>query len=114
VQSKRRLWNKDSLETRYFLSSLAVDAATFARYIRAHWGIENQLHWCLDVVFNEDASRIGQDHAPRNFSVLRRFALNLLRQDTSKGSLAMKRYKAGLDEQFMVQILTPLLSLDTA
>lgn len=114
VQSQRRLWNKDTLETRYFLSSLAVDAATFARYIRAHWGIENQLHWCLDVVFNEDASRIRKDHAPRNFSVLRRFALNLLRQDTSKGSLAMKRYKAGLDDQFMVQILTPLLSLDEA
>ena len=114
VQSKRRLWNKDTLETRYFLSSLAVDAATFAHYIRAHWGIENQLHWCLDVVFNEDASRIRKDHAPRNFSVLRRFALNLLRQDTSKGSLAMKRYKAGLDDQFMVHILTPLLSLDEA
>jgi predicted transposase YbfD/YdcC len=114
VQSQRRLWNKDTLETRYFLSSLAVDAATFARYIRAHWGIENQLQWCLDVVFNEDASRIGKDHAPRNFSVLRRFALNLLRQDSSKGSLAMKRYKAGLNDQFMVQILAPLLSSDEA
>lgn len=114
VQSQRRLWNKDTSETRYFLSSLSTDAATFARYIRAHWGIENQLHWCLDVVFNEDASRIRKDHAPRNFSLLRRFALNLLRQDTSKGSLAMKRYKAGLDDQFMLQILAPLLSLDEA
>jgi hypothetical protein len=63
---------------------------------------------------NEDASRIGKDHAPRNFSVLRRFALNLLRQDSSKGSLAMKRYKAGLNDQFMVQILAPLLSSDEA
>lgn len=114
VQSHRRLWNKDTFETRYFLSSLAADAVQFARYIRAHWGIENQLHWCLDVVFNEDASRIRKDHAPRNFSLLRRFALNLLRQDTSKGSLAMKRYKAGLDDQFMLQILAPLLSLDEA
>lgn len=114
VQSQRRLWNKDTSETRYFLSSLSTDAATFARYIRAHWGIENQLHWCLDVVFNEDASRIRTDHAPRNFSLLRRFALNLLRQDTSKGSLAMKRYRAGLDDQFMLQILTPLLSFGEA
>jgi predicted transposase YbfD/YdcC len=114
VQSDRRLWNKDTPETRYFLSSLAVDAVKFARYIRAHWGIENQLHWCLDVVFNEDAARVRKGHAPRNFSLLRRFALNLLRQDTSKGSLAMKRYKAGLDDQFMLQILTPLLSVDEA
>jgi predicted transposase YbfD/YdcC len=114
VQSDRRLWNKDTPETRYFLSSLAVDAVKFARYIRAHWGIENQLHWCLDVVFNEDAARVRKGHAPRNFSLLRRFALNLLRQDASKGSLAMKRYKAGLDDQFMLQILTPLLSVDEA
>ncbi len=106
VQSQRRLWNKDSTETRYFLSSLSTDAQTFARYIRAHWGVENQLHWCLDVVFQEDASRIRKDHAPRNMSLLRRLALNLLRQEPSKGSLAMKRYRAGLDDQFMLQILS--------
>jgi predicted transposase YbfD/YdcC len=114
VQAQRRLWNKDTAETRYYLSSLAVDAATFARYIRAHWGIENQLHWCLDVVFNEDASRVRKDHAPRNFSLVRRFALNLLPQESSKGSLAMKRYKAGLDDQFMLQILAPLLAAEDA
>jgi predicted transposase YbfD/YdcC len=106
VQSHRRLWNKDTSETRYFLSSLSTDAQTFAHHIRAHWGVENQLHWCLDVVFKEDASRIRKDHAPRNISVLRRLALNLLRQEPSKGSLAMKRYRAGLDDQFMLQILT--------
>lgn len=105
VQSQRRLWNKDTAETRYFLSSLSRDAATFARYIRAHWGVENQLHWCLDVIFHEDASRIRKDHAPRNMSLLRRLALNLLRQEPSKGSLAMKRYRAGLDDQFILQIL---------
>lgn len=106
VHSHRRLWNKDTSETRYFLSSLSTHAQTFARYIRAHWGVENQLHWCLDVVFKEDASRIRKDHAPRNLSVLRRLALNLLRQEPSKGSLAMKRYRAGLDDQFMLQILS--------
>lgn len=116
VQSHRRLWNKDTLETRYFLSSLSVDAPSFARYIRAHWGIENQLHWCLDVVFNEDASRIRTDHAPRNMSLLRRLALNFLRQEPSKSSLAMKRYRAGLDDQFMLQILKaniPLFDADS-
>jgi len=110
VQSHRRLWNKDTSELRYFLSSLAVDAQAFASYIRAHWGIENQLHWCLDVVFNEDASRIRKDHAPRNISVLRRLALNLLRHEPSKGSLAMKRYTAGLDDQFMLKILAASIS----
>lgn len=106
VQSHRRLWNKNTTATRYFLSSLSTDAQTFARYIRAHWGVENQLHWCLDVVFKEDASRIRKDHAPRNMSVLRRLALNLLRQEPSTGSLAMKRYRAGLDDQFMLKILS--------
>lgn len=106
VQSHRRLWNKTTTETRYFLSSLSTDAQTFARYIRAHWGIENQLHWCLDVVFKEDASRIRKDHAPRNMSLLRRLALNLLRQEPSQGSVAMKRYRAGLDDSFMLQILS--------
>lgn len=106
VHSHRRLWNKDTAETRYFLSSLSTDAQTFARYIRAHWGVENQLHWCLDVVFKEDASRIRKDYAPRNMSLLRRLALNLLHQEPSKGSLAMKRYRAGLDDQFMRQILS--------
>jgi predicted transposase YbfD/YdcC len=106
VQSQRRLWNQETAETRYFLSSLNIDAQTFARYIRAHWGVENQLYWCLDVVFKEDASRIRKDHAPRNMSVLRRLALNLLRQEPSKGSLAMKRYRAGLDDPFMLQILS--------
>lgn len=110
VHSRRQLWNQDTTQTRYFLSSLSTDAATFAHYIRAHWGIENQLHWCLDVVFNEDASRIRKDHAPQNLSLLRRLALNLLRQEPSKASLTMKRYKAGLDDQFMLQILAPFLS----
>ena len=85
-----------------------------ARYVRAHWGVENQLHWCLDVVFNEDASRIRKDHAPRNMSVLRRLALNLLRQESSKGSLAMKRYRAGLDDQFMLHILSASMPLSDA
>lgn len=106
VHSHRRLWNKDTTETRYFLSSLSTDAPTFARYIRAHWGVENQLHWCLDVVFKEDASRIRTGHAPRNMSLLRRLALNIMRQEPSKGSLAMKRYRAGLDDQFLLQILS--------
>lgn len=70
------------------------------------WGIENQLHWCLDVVFGEDNSRIRQGHSARNMSLMRRFTLNLLRQEnSSKASLTMKRYKAAMDNGFLLKIL---------
>lgn len=104
-ESKRTLWNKATFSTRFFLSSLDSQCDCFPTAIRSHWGIENQLHWCLDVVFNEDNSRIRKDNGARNMSILRRLALNLIRQDTSKGSLKMKRYKAGLDNSFLLQIL---------
>ena len=105
-QSSRQLWNKTTQSLRFFLSSLDPDFPNFPSAIRSHWGVENQLHWCLDVIFAEDDSRIRQDHAPRNMSLLRRLALNLLRQDTSKGSLKMKRYQAGLNNDFLLQILS--------
>jgi predicted transposase YbfD/YdcC len=85
---------------------LNTQFANFPASIRSHWGIENQLHWCLDVIFAEDDSRIRKDNAPRNMTLLKRLALNLLRQDTSKGSLKMKRYRAGLDNNFLLQILS--------
>ncbi len=105
-ESQRSLWNQTTHCVRFFLSSLTPEFSHFPDSIRSHWGIENQLHWCLDVVFAEDSSRIRQDHAPRNMTILRRLALNLLRQDTSKGSLKMKRYQAGLDNNFLLQILS--------
>ena len=105
-QSSRQLWNKTTISTRFFLSSLKPDFADFPNSIRSHWGVENQLHWCLDVIFSEDDSRIRKDHAPRNMTILKRFALNLLRQDNSKGSLRMKRYQAGLNNNFLLQILS--------
>ncbi len=105
-ESHRTLWNKTTHSVRFFLSSLKPEFSDFSTSIRGHWGIENQLHWCLDVVFAEDNSRIRKDHAPRNMAVLRRLALNLLRRDTSKGSLRMKRYQAGLDDNFLLQILS--------
>lgn len=104
-ESHRILWNKETFSTRFFLSSLDSQCDCFPTAIRSHWGIENQLHWCLDVLFKEDSSRIRKDNGARNMSILRRLALNLLRQDTSKGSLKMKRYKAGLDDSFLLQIL---------
>jgi predicted transposase YbfD/YdcC len=108
VGAQRHLWNKTTCETRFFLSSLDSDAQSFARYIRSHWGVENPKHWCLDVVFAEDASRIRTSNASRNFSLFRRLALNLLRQHRGKGSLKMKRYRAGLDDAFLLDILSSL------
>ena len=105
-QSTRQLWNKTTVSLRFFLSSLSPYFTDFPGSIRSHWGVENQLHWCLDVVFSEDDSRIRKDHAPRNMTILRRLALNLLRQDRSSGSLKMKRYQAGLNNNFSLQILS--------
>jgi predicted transposase YbfD/YdcC len=113
VRSQRQLWNRTTCETRFFFSSLDVDAATFTHLIRSHWEIENNLHWCLDVVFGEDASRIRTQNAARNLSILRRLALNLLRQHSGKGSLKMKRYRAGLDNGFLQEILCASLSQTT-
>lgn len=105
-ESSRQLWNKTTHSTRFFLSSLESDFANFPNSIRSHWEVENQLHWCLDVVFSEDDSRIRKDHAPRNMTILKRLALNLLRHDNSQGSLKMKRYQAGLNNNFLLQILS--------
>ncbi|MGB5633321.1 MAG: ISAs1 family transposase [Waterburya sp.] len=73
--------------------------------IRSHWSIENSLHWVLDVTFNEDASRIRQGHAAENLGLLRRLSVNLLKREPSKQSLKMKRYKAGMDNDFLMKIL---------
>ena len=106
VVSERHLWNKTTTEVRFYLSSLASNAEKIAQAIRSHWGIENSLHWTLDVTFSEDKSRIRKDHSPENFALLRRLAVNLLKQEKEfKGSLKMKRYLAGMDNNYLVQIL---------
>jgi predicted transposase YbfD/YdcC len=104
-RSRRCLWNEETHATRFFISSLPPTFSEFPDCIRSHWAIENSLHWCLDVVFAEDASRVRKDHSPHNLSILHRLALNLLRQDPSKGSLKMKRYRAALDNRFLLSIL---------
>jgi predicted transposase YbfD/YdcC len=91
-------------ETRYFITSLS-DVKTFANAVRAHWGIENNLHWCLDVVFNEDASRTRKDNSSENFSVIRRIALNILKKFPANMSLNRKRRKCHYDSVFMSRVL---------
>jgi predicted transposase YbfD/YdcC len=100
-----------SLEIRYYISSLAPDAARLLAVIRAHWTIENNCHWLLDVVFHEDAARTRTRHADNNQALLRKIALNLLKQDHSKGSLNNKRYRAAVNEDFLTQVLTSSFNL---
>src|SRR4028119_489559 len=106
IVSERRLWNKTTTKARFYLSSLSSNAKTIAGAIRSHWGIENRLHWTLDVTFSEDESRIRKQNSPENFALLRRLAINLLKQEkTSKQSLKMKRYRAAMDNKYLVKIL---------
>lgn len=95
-----------STQTRYFISSLPPDAATCAHAIRQHWGVENSLHWCLDMSFNDDYSRARIGNSAENFAVLRRIALNLLKKDNSrKASIKGKRKIGGWDNSFLEHLL---------
>ncbi len=106
VRSHRRLWNQETGETRFYITSLESDAEQMSGVIRSHWGIENSLHWTLDVTYGEDASRIRKGHSPENFALLRRLSVSLLNQGRSfKGSQKMKRYKAAMDNEYLLNIL---------
>lgn len=99
---------KTEISTRYFISSWSASAQRFLRRIRAHWQVENGLHWVLDIAFREDESRIRKDHAPQNMAVLRHMATNLLKQDTSvKVGIAAKRKMAGWDNDYLFHVLCP-------
>lgn len=95
IRAQRRMGDHRSTFVRYYLSSLPADAHQFAQAARAHWLIENQLHWSLDVTFREDANRTRTDFAPQNLAIVRHIALNLLQQERStKDSLKVKRLRA--------------------
>jgi len=94
------------MEFRYYITSMESNAKKIAEAVRGHWGIENSLHWVLDIAFREDECRIRKDHAPANFAVLRHIALNLLRQENSKRrSIKTKRLRAGWDMDYLGKIL---------
>ncbi len=106
VVTERRVDADIAREVRYYLSSLPGTAATIGAAVRGHWGIENRLHWVLDIAFREDESRVRHGHASQNLAVLRRLALNLLRQEsTAKIGTKAKRLKASWDEAYLLKLL---------
>jgi predicted transposase YbfD/YdcC len=106
VRSRRVVGEEESSECRYYLTSLEANAEVFATAVRAHWGVENSLHWVLDMVFREDESRMRKGNSPENFAILRRIALNLVRRDTSsKFSLKARRKAAGWSNSYLERLL---------
>ena len=105
VEATRTVGEKTSVEQRFYLSSLPPQAGEFAQTVRKHWGIENQLHWTLDVTFREDQSRLRTGYGAENFAVLRHIALNLLRQEPSAKSLPRKRLACALNPDYLLKVL---------
>jgi predicted transposase YbfD/YdcC len=106
ITSERRIGEKAEIETRYFISSMESDAQKILKVKCSHWGIENCLHWVLDIAFNEDHSRVRKDNAPQNFAVLRHMALNLLKQEkTAKGGIKAKRLQCGWNVDYLLKVL---------
>jgi predicted transposase YbfD/YdcC len=106
VESTRDLGDKVSTEKRYYLTSLDGDAEKFAEAVRSHWGVENKLHWVLDVSFREDESRIRKGNAAENMAVIRHLALNLInREKKSKVGKKTKRLMAAWDNEYLIKLI---------
>jgi predicted transposase YbfD/YdcC len=106
IVSERRIGDQSEVQTRYFITSLDNQAEKILKVKRSHWGIENCLHWVLDIAFDEDRSRVRKDNAPQNFAVLRHMAVNLLKQEhTVKAGIKAKRLKCGWDADYLLKVL---------
>ncbi len=106
VESVRQSGKETTTSVRYYLNSFASDAVQLAQAVRGHWGIENSLHWVLDVAFGEDDCSVDRDQAPENLARLRKIALNLLSSEkTAKIGVANKRLKAAWDNNYLAKVL---------
>ncbi len=106
VQRERHFTDRIESETSYYISSVENNAKKIGSAIRTHWGIENSLHWVLDVSFREDECRIRKGNAPENFAVLRHIALNMIKKETSlKTSIRCKRLRSGWDNDYLLKVL---------
>lgn len=104
VESERIVKGETSIERRHYICSL-TDVKPFAHAVRAHWGVENSLHWVLDVTFREDDSRVRTGYAPENFNIIRQLSINLLKKEPSKLSMKRKRFKASLSDKFREDVI---------
>jgi predicted transposase YbfD/YdcC len=105
VQTRTELADRGRFETRYYISSAPLSAARAAEAVRGHWGIENRLHWVLDVVFKEDQSRLRKGHGAKNMAIVRHFAINLVRTAADKHSIKLRRKLAGWDTRYLATLL---------
>jgi predicted transposase YbfD/YdcC len=108
ITSRRRLHGggADKPAVRYYLLSKYIAAKRLLQIVRSHWGIENRLHWVLDVVFDEDGNRTRKDNGPENLAILRRFALNIIRSHPDRISMRQKVKRAGWDDAFLLDLLS--------
>ena len=106
VEARVERDGKTTTSRRFFLSSLALDPPLLARAVRAHWGIENRLHWVLDVAFHDDLMRLRTDQGPKNMATIKHMAMNLIRAAPGKHSLKTKRKAAGWDQNYLKTIIT--------
>jgi len=105
IKSRAELSDRGRFETRYYISSAALNAKQAGEAVRGHWGIENRLHWVLDVVFKDDQSRLRKGHGAKNMAVVRHFAINLVRAAKDKQSIKLRRKVAGWDPKYLADLL---------
>jgi predicted transposase YbfD/YdcC len=106
VESRRDIDGEIERETRFYITSLGLQAAQIGAVVRGHWAIENSLHWVMDMIFRDDECRVRTDHAPANFTTIKHMAINLLRNAPSKDSLRLRRKVAAWDDDFLASLIT--------
>ena len=108
VSYERETGGKEPEESRYYISTIRAGASKLLKVVRGHWGIENSLHWVLDMAFDEDHSRVRSGHADQNLAMVRHMALNMVKQErTAKVGIKARRERAGWDHDYLLKVLAP-------